>query len=133
MKLFQCVEKFYGVIGIQPIASDHNVPLNLKNLFVLFCTVHLFVSSTAFFLFEAETVAVMSDSFYTSISTMSFILNSFIFIWNFPQIRKLIEKFEQFIEQSEFKSIVSRLIFHLMAKEVVNSFHFRIDKSGFRC
>lgn len=102
MKLFQCVEQLHQALGIQPTPSSLNTSFNLKNVFALFCIVHLFATSTVFLLFEAETVANMSDSFYVSISALSCICNLLISIWRVQQIIRLIEKFEQFIEKSGY-------------------------------
>lgn len=105
MKLFRFVRNFLTKIGlIQPIDRSHkqHCPFNFKLIFILICIIQLAISTMAFFLYEATTLGERAESLYTFISELVCIINYLVIILIWPKMVKSIEKFEQFIEKSEF-------------------------------
>lgn len=106
MKLFRWVRKGFRTIGMYPTKSSdgQRCPFNLTNSLVLISTVQLFISSSVFFVFKAEAIGDRADSFYMSISHLLGVWHAAVTIWRSPQMFKLFETFERFIDARKFNS-----------------------------
>lgn len=104
MELFKWVRKGYRTIGMYPPESNggQRCPFNLTNSFVLISVMQLFISSSAFFLFEAEAIGDLADSFYMSISHLLGVWHALIIIWTLPQMLNFFGKLERFIDARKF-------------------------------
>lgn len=103
IKLFRWIRNIHRMTGIYPLSkSKQNFLLNfIKRFIVLVSLMILFVTSTAFALFEARSTAEYATSSSTSI--MMFI-NEVFYLINMMKMKNIIElirKFEDFIEMSK--------------------------------
>lgn len=99
IKLFQTVQKSYQAIGLDPMQ-----PLKTYNgriFFIVFSLTLMFISSTAFLIFKAETIQEFATSFYTSITDIFLLVTFFSRITHMGDISKITETFEDFIEKSK--------------------------------
>lgn len=78
-------------------------PCRLKNLLLSISTVQLFISSSAFFLFEAQTADEYGISFFVSLTILSMMANILSVAWNIDKILMLIGKYEKFLEKSKIR------------------------------
>lgn len=103
--LFHNVQIFFKTMGFNnnPSQSYHqkNFP-SAKSWFLLIASVQLFLSSLAFFLFEARTTDEYGISFFMSITILSVTINILTVAWKIDKILKLIAKNEEFLEKSPF-------------------------------
>lgn len=101
VELFKFLQKSYQTIGFYPSQTGQiGCSFNLKNLFILLSILQLFLSSLAFFLFEAHSLFDYGTSFYTSITNLFSLIILAIILWKMTDILMLIEKFEEYIEKS---------------------------------
>lgn len=100
VKLFQLVQKIYKMMGICPSQPDQKYPFNLKTLIVLLIVIQFLLSSMAFLIFQADSTQERADSFYFSLSIANCAVYIIVSHWKIVKILKLIESFEEFIEQS---------------------------------
>lgn len=98
IKLFQNVQNFYHTMGIK---SNQYFSLNAKKLFFLLFITLGGISVTAYFIFEAKTIEEYGNSFYSAISNLYTLVDFIVTVWRMPDILKLIEKCEKFIENSK--------------------------------
>lgn len=103
MALFQTVQKIYETIAIHPSLwrSNQFCSLNVKIQFFLINTLQTLIASTAFFSFKANTIQLLADSFYVSLTHAVALFYISITIWKVADILQLIDKCEKFIEKSE--------------------------------
>lgn len=102
IKLFQLVQKFYHIQGIDPPASNRSGSYIGKNLFIQFCLVQMFISATLFFLFKAQSMFEFGITFYAS-ATELYVFSYFtVTLWKMANIFELIWKFENFIGKSKY-------------------------------
>lgn len=103
MKLFRTLQKFYAVMGlvINPSQSSREKYLiGAKKIFFSFSIAQMFISSTAFFLYEAKTyTSAVAISFMTSITAMTVAVCIFNTAWKMDKILLSITKCEKFIEK----------------------------------
>lgn len=105
MKIFLLIRSFYKKIGLtnSTFQSDQqHCAFNYKNVSILFCMIHLCISSLGFFLFEANTIDEHAESFFSFLSILLSIEDFTVIIWKVPDMVKSIEKYEQYMEKSEF-------------------------------
>lgn len=104
IKLFNTLKKHYKIFGldISPSQSSHEAKFTFHatNIFQLISPVPLYVSSTAFFFFKAQTPDENGTSFYVSITLLTIAINIVVFEWKMPKIMELIERYEEFIANS---------------------------------
>lgn len=90
VKLFYTLKTFYKIIG----------SLNGINAFRLTTFVAAYISTTAFFFFEAQTTDENGTSFYVSISMLAIAIDISITQSKMANIFELIGKYEEFIANS---------------------------------
>lgn len=101
LKLFQSVRQFYLDMGLYPSQSNGNCVPNARNSFILLSMILFCITSSAFFLFEAKSIAEYGISFYMSLSEMEMTCFFLIIAWKMPKILELIDGMEQFIAKSK--------------------------------
>lgn len=102
MKLFQPTEKMNQLLGIQTFQPKLKDRVSFKWLFLLISMTIYSISSSAFFMLEAESVTERGDSFYEATSDISCIFHIITYCREAPELRQLITKFENFFEESQF-------------------------------
>lgn len=103
IKLFQSVRKLYQTIGLDPFQSNPTPPNKCDHriYFIAFSIMQMFISSTAFLAFKAETIQDFATSFYASITQLYMLVNFFSLVIQMGAISKLTEISEKFIEKSK--------------------------------
>lgn len=101
-KLFQHLQKhYYHPMGIHMPQSNQRCVPNWRNLSTAFFLAQLFIGAFLFLLFEANSTFEYGTNFYTSISESCCLLYFYIQYCQMPNISKLIESCETFIESSK--------------------------------
>lgn len=101
IKLFHTTQMFCKALGLDtPRLHCLKHSLNAKTVFHLIFLAQLFVSSSAFFFFDAKTIDEYGMSFYVSITYLSFTINIMTFAWQMTNITTQIEKYEEFTKKS---------------------------------
>lgn len=101
--LFQSIWRSYQAIGLDPMPKIHH-----KTVLCMACSiVQMFISSTAFLIFQpnTKTVQELTTSFYTSISELFVLVIFASLVPKIGDMKKLTVAFERFIEQSESKYV----------------------------
>lgn len=103
IQLFQTVRELYQTMEIWE-SQPKRIPswLNLINFFYFLFIILMIITSTAYFLFSAQSAQEYSDTFYVAITTTTFIFGIFISIFQIANIATLIQNFDAFIQQSKF-------------------------------
>lgn len=103
IKLFRYVQKYYRTVGIHPPSKDHQYPpINGRNPFGLMLLICMIAATFGYFVFKASTIEEYGMSFFSSFYMVNILV---LFIVNSLKIRSilnLIQKFEDFIEMSEY-------------------------------
>lgn len=108
IKLFQHLQRYYyKAMGIFLPQSNQKCSPNWRNLFTAFFIAELFFAAFAFLLFKAKTTFEYGTNFYASISESCCLSYFFIQYRQMPNIAKLIESCEKFIEKSEYKTLLT--------------------------
>lgn len=102
MKLFHHIRKWFETLGVYPVQWQRKSLWNERNLFVIISLVQMFISSLAYFLYEAKSIGEYADSFFMVFTNVVCVVFFSISIFKMSSIHMLIGEFEQFIEKSEF-------------------------------
>lgn len=107
MKLFRLIRIFYKKLGLTDdstiqLNQQQKCRFNFKNIFILICMIHMCISSLGFFLFKAITIDEHAESFFSFLSELLPFEQFFVVIWKLSDMVESIEKYEQFIEKSEY-------------------------------
>lgn len=135
MALFQAVQKIYKTMAIHPSSSQpyQFCSLNVKLQIFLIIITQTLIASTAFFLFKANTIQSLSDSFYVSLTHVFCLIYIAIKIWKVTDILQLINQYETFIQLSKLKHFLFSLD-ELSIKFLKNVFLLhRINGFIFKC
>lgn len=103
VKLFNTQQKFYKTLGFDIFLSQscHSKCLaSAKILFFLISSTQLFISTTAYFLFQAQTADEYEISFYISITIFITVINISTIAWKIRKFLTIIERYEDFIDKS---------------------------------
>lgn len=103
VKLFQSIEMVFQLLGIQVSGPTLKDRVSLKFCFFVMSTVINLVSSFAFFLLEAKSVADCGDSFYQASCMAMMTFHVVTYCWKTLEIHQLIGQFEQFFEKSKLE------------------------------
>lgn len=103
IQFFQFNQKLFRFVGFRPLKSQDSpyASYNWQNLTVLLLHLILFAVTAAFFLFEAHSYAEFGGSFMLCTSLLVLVVNLSIIIPKSADIYILMEKCEEFIEQSK--------------------------------
>lgn len=96
IKLFRSVENTYKSIGIYTRQSNQFFAVNFRKVFFLLLMLLSTCSFFANFLLETSV-----ESLYNFIADLLDVSYLFVTIWQMPNIVRLIETYEQFIERSK--------------------------------
>lgn len=88
-------------MGIEPPQPNQIHPFNVRNLSFILSLIMFCTSTLAFLIFRAKTLVECGICLYTSLSGLTLLVLISIGIWQEPNIFKLIEMREQFIEMSK--------------------------------
>lgn len=103
IKLFQCVKKSFGLMGINVSHSNRNCAMNWRILLCYVPVTLFFISSTAYMVLKANSVLEFNDSFFVNMTTFLNICSISISIGKMPSILSVIKKLEKSIKKSEQK------------------------------
>lgn len=106
IKLFQCVKKSCGTMGINLSHTNQNCSLNSRIILCFVPLIIFLISSSAYMIIVANSMLEFSDSFYINITAFSNIFTISITIWKMPIILNVISKLEKIIEKSKTNKIV---------------------------
>lgn len=123
VKLFNTQRKLYKTLGLYIHRSQlwHSTGLaTAKSLFFLISAVQFFITTTAFFLFEAQTINEYGMSFYISITILAVAINTTTIAWQIDQISRLMRNYEEFIDKSQFGVFLCWNIFKLLESFYIN-------------
>lgn len=102
LKLLQFTQKLFQEMGICPSPSNPNWrSINWRNSSVLISLIQMLIFSLAFLVFKADNIVDAGSCFYAVSTELICSIILLINIHNMPKILKLIEKFEDFIEERE--------------------------------
>lgn len=103
MKLFQSMQKFYQVCGInQPQSND---ALNIRIVVILIFIFFNFVSIVGTFFFKSTSFSEYIDTFDILITIVTCSMNIFECLWKRSEVFRFIKRLEEFIEKSNLKYI----------------------------
>lgn len=107
MALFQTVQEVFKTMGIHPSLSqpDRFCWLNVKIYICLIIILQTLTASTAFFLFKANTIQSLADSFYVSLSHVAGLIYILITVWKVTDILLLIDQYEKFIQKRKLRHL----------------------------
>lgn len=108
MALFQTVQKIYETMAIHPSRSQPNRfhSLNVKLQFFLLINIFILITASGFFVFKANTIQALSDSFYVSLTHVFCLIYITIKIWKVTAILQLIDQFELFIRKRKLENFL---------------------------
>lgn len=106
---FQSAVCFYETMGIYPLQPDANRVFNLKIAFTLFSLTSACISTTAFFLFEAQSITEYIETFYAAITTLSCVGCLLVNRYKVENLFLLKQNVEELIEKSECLHFVWKL------------------------
>lgn len=103
-KLFQCIQKFCHTMGIFPSQPNSKRSFRWKTLLYLLPPIIFLVPLVIFLLTIADSMQEYGLSVFMITSVCVSISNILGTIWCMPNILEVIEKFEQIIEKSKYKT-----------------------------
>lgn len=102
IKLFQFTQTVYQDMGICPSPSNQNHrSINWRNFSMLISLIQMFICSLLFLIIRAETITDAGISFYAANTEFFCAIFVVVNFHKMPNILKLIQKYEKFIENSE--------------------------------
>lgn len=101
IKLFQFIRKFCQTIRIVP-PDQNQYSINRMNLFNLFCLNQFLISTVAFVLFQANSMAEYGVTFFIGSGIVAFDVYCLVVFCQFGDISKIVGNWEEFIQKSEF-------------------------------
>lgn len=103
IRFFKFIRELFETMGLHPYQSNQNHSYNWRNSLILLFLVLMFIASTAFLLFEANSIDEFGKSFYIDVLTLLLILLWPCFIRNTGDFFKLMDQMEQFGQMRELK------------------------------
>lgn len=102
VKLFNFLQKYYRTVGIHsPQSNQIRCPFNWKNVFFVICLVKSISTTTAYLLFQAETIIDIGISIFFLACLILGLTLYLIPIWQMGNITEFIESCETFIATSK--------------------------------
>lgn len=105
IKLFRLVRNICRLIGIHP-SSQRNSKcrrFNYRNLSALFSMTAISLSTTAFFIFKADTIQNLGITFFVSVSGFIAVIGYLSFIYKMNNVFSLFKEFDKFIAKSKLQ------------------------------
>lgn len=109
MELFPSVRKCYQTLGVYPRGQSNRnlLQLNWRNYFILMCHLKLVAISLAYTIAKAKVIGEFADSILLGLNVLSALSYALSSIYKISQTLELIREFENFIEKSKLKLILS--------------------------
>lgn len=101
IRFFQFNRKLYERVGICPRPNTWFGSYNLRNSMMLLCLSMMLMASTAFLLFQANSMQEYGAAFYVSVSELANIVCIMVTIPKMASIFSLMEKCEEFVEKGQ--------------------------------
>lgn len=70
----------------------------------------MFILTTGYLLFEAESIIEMSQSLYVALTELAGFIHLAITLWKMPKMAELIDTIDKFIEKSLLKFNIKKII-----------------------
>lgn len=102
-QFFELIRELFQLLGIRPCQSNQKYNYNLRNSFVLIILAQLFAASTAFLLFEANSIDEYGQSFYLTVTSLLLVFLWPCFIQNMGDLFKLMEQINTFAAKRKSK------------------------------
>lgn len=118
-QLFHSLRQLYQILGIYSSETNQTHLFNWRVIFVTSSMILAFITSFAFFLWEAETIDDYGTSFYGSITQLCSVHNFLTIVWKMPLILELFRKFETFIESSKLFYLIQLIFFFIEQNEFI--------------
>lgn len=99
-KLFSLNRKLYKSMGLLASPSSPSCRSKILNIFLFISTVLLFITTSAYFLFEANTADDRGVTFFISMANLFTMINIVSTALQIDKILLLINNYEQFITKS---------------------------------
>lgn len=131
IKLFQFVRKLCQSVGISLQPNQNRYHMNSMNWFTLFGLIQSIISTIAFILFEAESMAEFGISFFVFLCAFICVFYSLGILLKVKHIPKNIGNWEAFIEKSESNNFLLEnrqniFDFNYIFMWYRNSFYYRV-------
>lgn len=101
MKLFHLVQNCYQTMGIYEPPQSNHLTIILRKLFFILSMMLMLFSNIGYFFYDANSISEYGNSFFTSNAQINTLIAYLISAWQMPNITKLIESYEKFIERSK--------------------------------
>lgn len=105
MKVFQSLQKFILMIGIQPPEPAQKSLYNLRTMVVFIFLAKYVILTMAALLIDAKSLNEHAESLYAILNGLSALLNLLVVIFKMENFFGLINNFESMIEKREFNCI----------------------------
>lgn len=127
--LFQSVIEYFQSMGIFPTQPNQRYSVNYMSVLILLSMLVIFVPSSAFFFFRAETREEFYTTIYISLTVLTYVGCFIVNIWKMIKVRELITRSENFIAKSKLHSFKKERQYRLWFQ--YNSSVGRSGKCGF--
>lgn len=108
MRTFECVESYFGIVGLNLHQSHQKYPFNVKIVLILFIFVCGIVSNVVFLFSETKTFKEFNGSLY-EISSAFVVATSFaILTWNMLKLFRFIGSLEAIVNKSKLGDLDRR-------------------------
>lgn len=105
IKFFQSAISFYRSIGIYAPELNANNFFDLKLVFLLVTLVLAFISTTSFFLFEAQSITERIETFYAAITTLTCAACLLINHSKIGKLLQLKQNVEELVQRSKLQIV----------------------------
>lgn len=119
MKIFQFLENYLAILGIEPLQSfqkNHSTALLLKRLLVFILFITWLICIIHFAVYEAKTIDEYADAFYITVCLITILSIFPIILWKMDNLFEFIKDLEDLIEQrkkTELQTTLIRIIIKL--------------------
>lgn len=105
MKLFQAIQNYFAIVGINSPQQKQKFPDNKKALIILMLLIINYLFVCVFLFRKAKNFEEIANTFYNAVTIIVIIIDHVIHIWKSDALFKFIEIFEKFIQKSEYKQL----------------------------
>lgn len=102
MKLFQACQEYMAIIGVRPLLPGEKHPFNRQNVRVLLVFGLAFILTSAFLIFDAQTLRQYAECFYAWSSVFAIFVGVLLVILKTEDLFQLINDLEIMIQNSKW-------------------------------
>lgn len=125
IKLFQFIQRYCQTIGVYPPRPNQNrYYMNSMNWFAFFCLDQFLISTAGFILFEANSMAEYTTTFFICLITVGCNIFSLLAFRQAKNISNSIGNWEVFIEKSESYTALIIISFQYIQNIFCHTFFF---------